>query len=211
LLRYLIERTFGIPGAWAPIELSATGKPRLVGVRDFAFNLSHSGDWVVLATSEGGSVGIDIEPSQAPRNLAVERISARYFHPPEQRALAALDPSQRRTGFARLWTLKEAYLKATGRGLSGLDAAPAFCLDSPRLLAPGAAPAGWSFGQVTASALPGYVIALAAPGNGEALTPAAATLVRLPGFDCRPLPLTMLPSAPSAGSPAQSPEQFWVG
>ena len=83
------------------------------------FNLSHSGDWVVLALDDG-EVGVDIE-GLSPGNLSVAR---RVLTPGELRWMEEA-PLER---FHTLWTVKEAVIKATGRGLSldmrGFDALP---------------------------------------------------------------------------------------
>ncbi len=84
------------------------GKPEAPGV---FFSLSHSGGYALLAVSDG-DVGADLERVRP----APERVSARVFTPEEQRWLeAGCDHDAR---FFTLWTLKEALLKACGRGLT---------------------------------------------------------------------------------------------
>ena len=75
------------------------------------FNLSHSGDWAVLAVSDV-PVGIDIEKMSG-RNV---RLAAKIFHPDEFAWLQeGENPSER---FYTLWTMKESVMKATGQGLA---------------------------------------------------------------------------------------------
>ena len=79
------------------------------------FNLSHSGDLAALAISQTGPVGIDIE---AIRPVEALDLAGRFFAVAEQAALIALPEGERLAGFFRLWTAKEAIVKAIGCGLS---------------------------------------------------------------------------------------------
>lgn len=97
-------------------------KPQLdsaaMGAADLAcqFNLSHSGDWVVLALADRGAVGVDVEHHGRRNNL--DGISGRFFQPAENTALAALPKEDWHQRFFELWTLKESYVKALGRGIA---------------------------------------------------------------------------------------------
>jgi 4'-phosphopantetheinyl transferase len=75
-------------------------------------SLSHSGDYVVAAISERGAIGVDVEVD---RNLSLG-VEERCFTPSELTWLRA-EGGERTERFMRLWTLKEAYVKATGEGL----------------------------------------------------------------------------------------------
>lgn len=89
----------------------AHGKPMIA---DFPkhFNLSHSGDYVVCAVSDG-EVGVDIQ-KWVPFK---ERTAERFFAPEEWKLLQTLPMGQRTEMFYRLWTRKEAYGKYTGLGI----------------------------------------------------------------------------------------------
>jgi 4'-phosphopantetheinyl transferase len=110
------------------------GKPYLadppVG-RDVRFNLSHSRSRVAVALALGAEVGVDVEALDRAERFD-SGIADAYFAPDEAAALRAIDDEAlRREQFLRLWTLKEAWIKATGRGLSQpLDA---FSIDPDRL------------------------------------------------------------------------------
>lgn len=93
------------PGGLA-LRRDRGGKPRLQPAA-LHFNLSHSGDWVVLAVSRRGPVGIDIEASDPQRAANVLR---RVAHPNDPARLLA----RPRT----LWAAKEALTKGVGLGLS---------------------------------------------------------------------------------------------
>jgi len=81
-----------------------------------SFNLTHSEDKLLLVFSRQGDPGIDVESLQ--REVDMQPLADRYFFPSEAQQLRELDEAARREWFFRLWTLKEAAVKATGAGLS---------------------------------------------------------------------------------------------
>lgn len=91
------------------------GKPFLPE-HSVEFNLSHSGDYALIAVARGRKVGVDIELIR--EDIELENLAARYFSPREVSELTALSPEQRTRGFFKCWTRKEAYIKAQGLGLS---------------------------------------------------------------------------------------------
>jgi phosphopantetheinyl transferase len=106
------------PAAWR-FEKNASGKPHIVGgdseVPATEFSLSHTRGFVACAISPA-RVGIDVE--KARQNIDYEDIARDNFSYQEIQALQELPPILRSTRVLELWTLKEAFLKATGRGLS---------------------------------------------------------------------------------------------
>jgi 4'-phosphopantetheinyl transferase len=95
------------------------GKPRLADVADecrLGFNISHSGELVLVALSAQRAIGVDVEFSR--KNLNVEEIAAHFFSALEHATLMALPSAQRPDAFFRCWTRKEAFIKARGEGLS---------------------------------------------------------------------------------------------
>lgn len=91
------------------------GKPHLVGQRGTCFNLSHAGELAVIAVA-GRDVGVDVEPvDEAGRWADVVDMACTAG---EATALRRRRPGERGVAFLRTWTAKEAYLKATGAGLS---------------------------------------------------------------------------------------------
>ena len=91
------------------------GKP-FVYQSGLCFNLSHSGQLLVIALARGCDVGVDVEwlHGRTDWSLLAERI----FSSRELRELRALPASKQREAFFNGWTRKEAYLKATGEGLT---------------------------------------------------------------------------------------------
>ncbi|HEY9037273.1 MAG TPA: 4'-phosphopantetheinyl transferase superfamily protein [Pseudomonadales bacterium] len=99
------------------LDKNAWDKPRLrAPASDWQFNLSHSHGWLALAVSQVGEVGVDIE--YAARSNAIERLAKRYFSSHEQAWLAEASAADYRQRFFDIWTLKEAYIKAVGKGLA---------------------------------------------------------------------------------------------
>lgn len=95
------------------------GKPYLPH-SDVHFSLSHSGDKAVLAVAKVELIGVDIERVKTMRDLS--RIAELYYHPNEFARLQTLHDHERSDYFYRLWTLKEAFFKALGTGISaGLE------------------------------------------------------------------------------------------
>jgi 4'-phosphopantetheinyl transferase len=119
------------------------GRPALAEA-SIDFNWSHSGAIAFAAVARGVAPGIDVERLRPrPRALALAR---RYFTPAEFAGLSALAPDRRDLAFLRLWTAKEAVLKALGRGLAfGLHRLDIeYSDDAPRLRAlDGCDPAHW--------------------------------------------------------------------
>lgn len=109
------------PGVRAPrIARGARGKPYAPELPGLEFNLSHAGAHVALAFARGQALGVDLECHD--RRLSLDDIARRFFAPAEVRALDVLEGDARRVAFLRLWTHKEAVLKALGEGLAfGLD------------------------------------------------------------------------------------------
>lgn len=116
LLRIVLGQLTGRPPQSLRFARLPSGKPLLVDDPDLHFSLSHSGDWIALATSEHQPVGIDIEHPRRHRNIM--RIAHRYFHPDECALLEAPPQSETLRQFYRMWTLKEAFFKARGTGLA---------------------------------------------------------------------------------------------
>lgn len=124
-LRVLLSGYTGIPAAAIEFRYSETGKPALVSPAfsqlpsrqhagdTVAFNVSHSGKWVVLAIGRNRCIGVDVETIR--RDMDVMTVASRYFTP-EEAALIANSDDQHAT-FFNLWSRKEAYVKAIGSGL----------------------------------------------------------------------------------------------
>jgi len=122
-VRLCLSRYTKISPEKLEVEASAKGKPFLANIElPVKFNLSHCNNVAVLAVCLHDDVGVDIE--SITRNRSQRNIASRYFHPQEITQLAQMDDTAYNNYFFRLWTLKEAFFKATGDGISaGLDKA----------------------------------------------------------------------------------------
>ena len=114
-LRHILSQYTGIRPGELRFTKGSQGKPCLAAITSVRFSLSYSSEIAVIAVSQHGEIGVDIERV---RNLAWGRLAHRHFTPREVSTLHALARSERRRGFFRLWTCKEALLKAVGVGLA---------------------------------------------------------------------------------------------
>lgn len=118
LLRAAAGELLGVAPAALSIARDEHGKPYFSGAAGaLQFNYAHSRDWLLLALSRHGPVGVDVDSDR--RNNRFAAIAQRYYQPAEVAALGALGNERlRRQRFIELWTLKEAYAKALGIGLA---------------------------------------------------------------------------------------------
>lgn len=115
-LRKILGGILQLPPIQVPLILSEFGKPGLAPPFDsIYFNLSHCTGLAVVAVGIDGPVGIDLEPLDRAQDLL--ECESTFCHPAELRQLPAEIP-QRACQLLRIWTAKEAVLKALGTGLS---------------------------------------------------------------------------------------------
>jgi len=155
LVRGALARELACDPSSLVFETNAFGKPELVqpaSAQRLEFNLSHTDGLCVVALSWQSKLGCDVE--QLNRSGLEVEIARRFFTPEESDEIAT-HPSERQIlRLLSYWTLKEAYIKAEGKGLSmGLDTFYFSLQESgpPRLmLKPGALQpsAAWQFKQV---------------------------------------------------------------
>ena len=92
------------------------GKPEIAEPSSgLHFNLSHSGDWAILAIA-GEPVGVDLESIDT--RVKITELAQRFFSREDCDWLLAQPEELRHRAFFRLWVTREAWLKATGDGLS---------------------------------------------------------------------------------------------
>jgi 4'-phosphopantetheinyl transferase len=98
------------------------GKPALVSTDTdsmLQFNLSHSNGLALYAVTRDRQIGIDLEYIRPISDI--EQLSKRFFSPREYSVICSLPKSEQQVTFFKIWTCKEAYLKATGEGLAQLQ------------------------------------------------------------------------------------------
>lgn len=118
-LRVVLGACLDCSPAEVRLAYEAHGKPRLAPpAPPLQFNLSHADALVLLAVAWGRRVGLDVEPSA--RMPDGDLIARRFFSPGEYAAWSALPPDAQPLAFMRIWTRKEAFLKATGLGVAAL-------------------------------------------------------------------------------------------
>src|SRR5262249_10829075 len=123
----------------SPLRLSFVhgpqGKPALANWGWLHFNVSHSQDVALIAVTRRSEIGVDVERLRPFINDL--GMAERYFSPRETELLRALTGTRRSEAFFHAWTRKEAYLKASGKGLSyGLERVEVTLLpeDEPRFV-----------------------------------------------------------------------------
>ena len=119
LVRTMLSHYYPLPPQDWRFRPGLHGRPEILnpeaaGVR---FNVSHARQLIVCALTEGYELGVDVESRR--RHNDSEGIARRFFSAREYADLQQWPPSQRHEHFFAYWTLKEAYLKARGLGLSG--------------------------------------------------------------------------------------------
>lgn len=117
LTRIILACYEAIPPSALDFTRNAFGRPELshsqIGLR---FNLSHTQAFAALAVAQTWDIGIDLECDDHP--VSPLEIAERYFAPAEVTWLKAQPPERLKSTFLSLWSLKEAYIKACGLGLS---------------------------------------------------------------------------------------------
>ena len=115
-VREVLSAHMSIPARSIEIVRGAHGKPMLDGAsRELEFNVSHSGDWGLLAVSRV-DVGVDVEQVR-PRRIH-PRFEQRFLTRAERELLRERRGTDEDAAFFVVWSRKEAYLKATGFGLA---------------------------------------------------------------------------------------------
>jgi 4'-phosphopantetheinyl transferase len=117
-LRQFLARLLECDGQGLTFRYGEHGKPELDGPQAgrLHFNLSHTGAAALLAVAKRGPVGVDLEKVRPVWNP--QQIASRFFTENEGRKLDTVSDADRSETFFRLWTRKEAWLKATGEGIA---------------------------------------------------------------------------------------------
>jgi 4'-phosphopantetheinyl transferase len=166
-LRTLAGRYLAQPPEALGFSYRDKGKPYLTAPpgAPLRFNVSHSGELALIAFSRGCELGVDIERRRPLTDLL--SLARTSFSPSEYAALCQLPPADHLHAFFSCWSRKEAFIKATGEGVSQLaDFDVSLRPDEPaRLLRVAGEPAGplrWSLQDLPA--IPDYAAALVLDG-----------------------------------------------
>ena len=120
VLRQILSSYLEIRPSQLDFQYGPRGKPMLKATSARPpphFNLGHSEDLILIAVTRPCPVGVDVEWIRPIPEL--KTISTQYFSTSEAAEIMALPEGEQLRAFYQLWTRKEAYLKASGEGLSG--------------------------------------------------------------------------------------------
>lgn len=120
LLRHVLGGLLQLPPEALRFTVRPGGKPALEGTSRLEFSLSHAGEVVLLAVSDGLPVGADVEFIRP--LLGAASIAAAYFPPDQRDAFLRLPAPRPPEAFFRVWTRLEAQVKTTGEGFRGIRA-----------------------------------------------------------------------------------------
>lgn len=112
-LRCVLAAELGATPESIAFTYNPHGKPALSANGSLDFNVAHSGPMALIALTQDGEIGIDIEAIRP--ELATHEVAATVFTDEERALLRGVDHVEQ---FFRLWTRKEAYLKAIGEGFA---------------------------------------------------------------------------------------------
>lgn len=168
-LREILAPYLGVGPEAVRLETRPTGKPVLAGGRadgaGLHFNLSHSGDLLLVAVARGLPVGVDLEAVRSVPSAAA--LARRFFSERERASFETAPEPVRDRLFLTVWTRKEACVKALGDGfwaaarrfeVSATDGEPA------RVLSVDGGPAAHQWSLFHLAPREGYVGAAAVPG-----------------------------------------------
>ncbi|MFW1922913.1 4'-phosphopantetheinyl transferase family protein [Acinetobacter geminorum] len=118
LVKTVLADKLGISPHEVNIQLHPNGKPFVEGSKAVYFNLSHSANIIVLAVTEAGEIGIDVE--RLDREFEWRRVDSVLASSEIEwiKQNELIDPSTVYQRFFQIWTLKESYIKCTGEGMS---------------------------------------------------------------------------------------------
>jgi len=118
LVRHVLSHYASVPAEAWTFTQNAHGKPVVATPWPgfTSFNLSHSAGLVVLAVAASGQIGVDVESLQ--RKTTGIDLARRFFSAPEVLLLESCPEYRQHEMFLQIWTLKEAFIKAIGQGLS---------------------------------------------------------------------------------------------
>ncbi len=134
LFRHALSST--LPGTLPPARWQITERPEQAPLVHQAveagwhYSLAHSRGMIAVVISNDGPCGIDLEYQRQRANIV--ELADQWFHPSETKLLATLTTLERTTAFYRLWTMKEAFIKAKGSSVfSGILARAHFVACNP--------------------------------------------------------------------------------
>ncbi|HTC69765.1 MAG TPA: 4'-phosphopantetheinyl transferase superfamily protein [Acidothermaceae bacterium] len=159
LLRLTVARRTGVRPDEVVLEIEPSGRPVLAApLNGFSVSISHSGGYVVVGVANR-NIGVDVERLR--QSVRFPQVAARVCSPRELRRIGRLDGQAKERAFLTVWSRKEAYGKAIGRGI-------AFPMRSVTVGPSGSrvsgGEGGWRVSDLDVD--PAYVAAVVAQGGG---------------------------------------------
>ncbi len=169
ILRMLLGRYLDQEAGRLEFSYGPHGRPMLrdQNLSEFCFNVSHSKGLALYAFTRKRQIGIDVEWIRS--EMASEQIAERFFAPEEVATLRALPSDAQLEAFFNCWTRKEAFIKASGEGLSlpldrfAVSLTPGEPAEILTIDGEAETAALWSLQEIRAGR--GYVAALAVKGH----------------------------------------------
>jgi 4'-phosphopantetheinyl transferase len=115
ILRSLLAGFTGTPAEKLQFSYGRSGKPMLVDSANIHFNISHSAELGLFAFAPDRPVGVDVENERPVRRLL--DVAQRFMSEEELRFLTETPAAERNSAFLRSWVVREARLKAEGKGV----------------------------------------------------------------------------------------------
>lgn len=181
LARLMLSETDATPPSGWVFSIDARGRPHVSGRPPGtapSFSITHTAGLVACVVARSGEVGVDAESTAKAHDL--DAIARRFFAPRECALLDALPAEERARGFYGIWTLKEAFLKARGDGITvpldrfafdPFSSPPGFACDEDFE----ADPSSWTFRSWWPA--PEHAMAVAVRGTGVSAGQVAAERV----------------------------------
>ncbi|HEV8347103.1 MAG TPA: 4'-phosphopantetheinyl transferase superfamily protein [Vicinamibacterales bacterium] len=215
----MLRRSLSARGDCAPHEWiftkGARGKPALMpdaaARTRLSFNLAHTDGLVACAVAQDAEVGIDVEAVD--RRADALGLAGRFFSPAEVAELQRCADGTRLLRFIEIWTLKEAYVKALGEGLSCPLREFAFVFDGPQSLrfesGKVSCAAAWQFALFEPSDRHRMAVAVGSRSPGEPRLAVRAYPQHEEEFVHRTMPVRT--SVSSMSNPSKPPAEFGRG
>ncbi len=115
ILRTLLSGFTGTSAEKLRFSYGNSGKPSLIDRNSVHFNISHSADLGLFAFAPDRPVGVDVENERPVRRLL--DVAQRFMSDDELRTLVDIAPEERDAAFLKSWVVREARLKAEGKGV----------------------------------------------------------------------------------------------
>jgi len=132
LIKKYLSKLYGTPKEEIEIKKGKHGKPYVLNLPAH-FNVSHSGNYTVVAISDR-PIGVDIEIIRDFSAILAKKL----FNEDELKYISGTGPSRKKSlmqqSFYQIWTAKEAYLKYLGTGISGGVNSLSFTFDGKKLI-----------------------------------------------------------------------------